>query len=166
MKTRIHQWLLGLMLLLILLPGSALACLLLIGAIGSSMRDGFEPNVLPPILVLLIAPALVWWACRLMFGLRNGFQGSIRRKLLAFYLSVAGYCGFWLFAEFSRDASESTLFAVQDQIIGAITLAIPILIVLCTKPEAPQQWNPLAGGELPLNRWTDRFVRWLAGKVR
>lgn len=77
MKTRIHRWLLGLMLLL-LMPGTLLACLLL---------------------------------------------------------------------------------------IGSTVLILPVVITLFTNPEEKREWNPLSGGIRP-KRWSDRFVAWLASRIR
>lgn len=165
MKTRFHRWLLGLMLLL-LMPGTLLACLLLIGMIGSGFEHGFEAGNLVAAVVLLIPPVLIGWGFHMLRDLRQGFHHKLRRKLLAFYLVVMVYCAFWLFSPVSHHGIEISIFPSRDQFIGSIILILPVLITLFTNPEAKRIWNPDAGGNLRLHGSTDRFVAWLGSRIR
>ena len=114
MKTRIHRWLLGLT-LLFLMPGTFLACLLLIGMIGSGFQHGFSARDFAAVPILLIPPLLVAWGFRLLIGLRQGVHPRLRHKLLAFYLAVSSYCAFWLFAPMSHENVEIVLFSTREQ---------------------------------------------------
>ena len=107
---------LGLMLLLVLLPGTGFATLLLLGLLGHGIRNGFDGNPLPAICLLSIPHILVYWGMRMMAGLRTGFHAAIRKKLMVFYSVVAAYCFFWLFAPFTHDGVDVEFFDATQQI--------------------------------------------------
>lgn len=165
MKRRIHRWLLGLMLLL-LTPGTLFACLLLLGAIGSGIQHGFPASDLPGALILVIPPLLLCWGLCLQLGLRQGVHKTIRLKLLAFYLAVFAYCASWLFNPISHDDVQIMIFSTRDKIIGSTILILPILITLFSRPEEKLTWNPQVGGPVRHNGSSDRFVAWLASRIR
>jgi len=164
MKTRIHRWLLGLMLLL-LLPGTLLACLGLIGGIGDGILLGFRASAAVAMVVCAIPPALVFWGFRMLPELSQGVHPTLRRHLLGFYLAVLVYCGGWLFAPISHGDVEIRLFSTGVQVIGSIILIFPVLITLFTEPEKKRAWNPRPACFRP-NRGSDRFVAWLASRIR
>ena len=164
MKTRIHRWLLGLMLLL-LMPGTLLACLLLVGVIGCGIQQGFRASDFPAMVMLGIPPALIWCGLWLQMGLRQGIHPMLRRKLLAFYLVVLVYCAIWLFSPISHADVEIGFFSTEDQVVGSVVLILPVLITLFTNPEEKREWNPQSGGIRP-DRWSDRLVAWLASRIR
>lgn len=163
MKTRFHQWQLGLM-LLFLMPGSFLACLLLIGMLGSGFDHGFEAGNFVAAVILLMPPALVWWGFWLLPGLRQGFHHKLRRQLLAYYLVVWVYCAMWLFSTVSRAGNKTGIFPLEIQIVGSVIL-IPVLITLFSSPEEKREWNQLPVNMLP-NCMGNRFVAWLASRIR
>ena len=165
MKTLIHSRMLGLILLL-LIPGAALACLFLVAAAGSSITYGFEPRFLPAMVIFLIPPALIWRGLRLISGLRHGFHSTLRRKLLAFYLVTFAYCALWLFGPVTRNGESFMLFSIIQQVAGSIILIAPILITLFTGPEEMREWHPLAGDHIRINGRGDRFVSWIASRIR
>jgi hypothetical protein len=165
LKSRIHRWLLGLALLL-LMPGTFLACLFFVGLIGSGFQVGWSARTLPAALILIIPPVLVGWGFRLMIGLREGFHIMLRRKLLAFYLAVLCYCSFWLFAPISHEGAAIMMFEIREQVIGSAMLLLPVLITLFTNPEVRRSWNPSAGRSTYQHRRSDRFVAWLASRMR
>jgi hypothetical protein len=157
---------LGLMLLLVLLPGTGLATLILLGAIGSGIRNGFDVNPFPAICLLSIPHFLVYWGMKLMAGLRTGFHAAIRRKLLVFYLVVAAYCCFWLFAPFTHEGGEVQFFAPIHQIIGTTLLIIPILTTLFIAPEAKCSPTDFAGRPMEINQLGKDAIAWLASRIR
>lgn len=164
MKTRFHRWLLGLT-LLFLMPGTFLACLLLIGMIGSGFEHGLEAGNLVVAIVLLIPPALIWWGFWLLPGLRQGFHHKLRRQLFAYYLVVLIYCAIWLFSTVSRAGNKFGIFPFEIQIVGSVILILPVLITLFSAPEEKREWNQPPVNILP-NCMGNRFVAWLASRIR
>ena len=154
------------MLLLVLLPGTGFATLLLLGAIGSGIRNGFDGNPLPAICLLSIPHFLVYWGMRMMAGLRTGFHAAIRKKLMVFYSTVAAYCFFWLFSPLSHEGVNIDFFDPIQQIIGTILLTIPILTTLVTVSETERSPTDFAGRPMEINQLGKDAIAWLASRIR
>lgn len=152
--------------LLCLIPGTFLACLLLIGMIGSGFKQGFQIGYAAAALVLLIPPFLIAWGLRMLKKLRQGFHQMLRRQLLAYYLVVWVYCALWLFSTVSHSGHKTGIFPVEIQIAGGVILVIPVFITLFTSPGEKRVWKPGAGGNIRLHRRSDCLVAWLASHVR
>jgi hypothetical protein len=163
MKTRFHRWLLGLT-LLFLMPGTFLACLLLIGMIGSGFEHGFEVSNLVAAVILLIPPVLIGWGLRMLKEFRQGFHHKLRRQLFAYYLVVLIYCAIWLFSTASRAGNKIGIFPVEIQIVGSVILILPVLITLFSAPQEKREWNQPPVNILP-NSMGNRFVAWLASRI-
>ena len=133
MKTRFHQFLLGVTIVL-LSPACFLAMILSYAAIASGLATGFRSTDYLAIGVMLLAIIIFMWALRLFWALRHGFDSVIRLKLIAFYLIVASYCGFWLVSSASRDGRGFSIFSFDEQVFGGILLLLPVLLVLFSKP--------------------------------
>ena len=157
---------LGLMLLLVLLPGTGFATLLLLGLLGHGIRNGFDGNPLPAICLLSIPHILVYWGMRMMAGLRTGFHAVIRKKLMVFYSTVAAYCFFWLFAPFTHVGEDVDFFDPNQQIIGTILLTIPILTTLFSVAEEERSPTDFAGRPMEINQLGKGLVDWLASRLR
>jgi len=164
-KTRFHRWLLGLM-MLFLMPGTFLACLLMIGLVGSGFDGGFEGIYLLLALFLLVPLLFIGWGFYMLRELKEGFHYKLRRQLLAYYLIVFVYCAVWLFSTASRASDKFAIFPLETQIAGSLILITPVLITLFSNPEAKRIWSPSAGENLHLHGHSDRFVAWLASRFR
>jgi len=165
MKTWFHRWLLGIMVIL-LLPGTLLASLFLIGTVCSGIERGFQSSDFATMVILLIPAVLVWWGLWLLAGLGQGVHHMIRRNLLAFYLVVLGYGTFWLIGTVSHIGYKIGIFPNEILITGFAVLILPVLVTLFTKPERKREWNPQTAGGIRPNRWSDRFIAWLASRIR
>jgi hypothetical protein len=139
---------------------------MIIGVIGNGFKNEFRASDLVLIPIMLIPPALIWWGFWILPGLRQGFHHKLRRQLLAFHLVVMAFCSMWLFSTVSTSGGKSAIFPTEFQIAGLAILILPVLITLFTSPEAKRSWHPNAGGNLRLHRRSDRFVAWLASRMR
>ena len=165
MKTRFHRWMLGIMILL-LMPGTLVACLILIGGVGDGIRQGFRASSELAMIVCAIPPVLVFWGFRMLPELGQGVHATLRRRLLAFYLVVLVYCMAWLFSSASRHGDEFAIFPNEIRIFGSMVLILPVLITLFTSPEVRREWDPQSEAVIRPNRPGDRFVSWLASRIR
>jgi len=134
MKRRVHQCLLGLS-LLVIIPGALLGMLITVGAVGSGIESGFALTDLIATPLLLLPSILGWWGVKLFFRLYAGFLKRVRKALFWYYVAVTVYCGFWLVSTFSRDGVTGAMFAPQEQAVGLLLLAIPLLAVGLMSPD-------------------------------
>jgi len=134
MKRRIHQLILGL-LLLVVIPGALLALLLIIGLIGTAIESGFDPSDFLAIVLLCIPALLAWWGIRIFFRLYAGFLPRVRRSLIIFYGCVLAYCGMWLFTAASDGENVTFIFGATEQIVGLMALVLPLLLGVVMRPD-------------------------------
>jgi uncharacterized membrane protein YhdT len=138
MKRKLHRILVGLS-LLVILPGALLARLVLIGAIGSGIQEGFSATIFLALPLLILPSLMGWWGVRLVFRLYGRFSRRLRKEALFYHGLTLCYCSIWLVSTATRDGSSFPLFGLGERIVGICLLSIPLLIALLTNPEETQQ---------------------------
>ena len=121
--------------LLVIIPGALLGMVITLGAVGSGIKSGFALTDLIAIPLLLLPSILGWWGVKLFFRLYAGFLKRVRKALFWYYVAATVYCGFWLVSTFSRDGVTGTMYAPQEQAMGLLLLAIPLLTVALMSPD-------------------------------
>lgn len=103
-----------------LVPCGLFALILLFGAVGCAIRDGFTYSVVIAVFFMAIGGALPVVALLLLRELNEGYGLKLRRLLLGFYLAVFIYCSLWAISV------ESLEFVA---LVGVILL-VPVLATL------------------------------------
>lgn len=125
MKIRLQRAML-IVLFLGLVPCGLLALLLLFGAVGCAIRDGFSYGVVFAVFFMAIGVALPVMALLLLRELNEGYGLKLRRLLFGFYLAVFIYCGLWAIS----------LESLEFVALVCAVLLVPVLATMFMPVEA------------------------------
>lgn len=140
-KRRVHQCL-TVLTLLVIVPGALLGIFIITCAVSSGVRSGFELTDFIAIILCAIPMLLAYWGIKIFYRLSTGYLPAVRKSLLQYLVVVALYCGIWLASTSTRGGETEIMFSPQEQGIGIILLMIPLLSVLLTNPDKPEEQSP------------------------